>query len=596
MNSRDAWFWVFTAAILLLALVAYDRLFHRPPPGPAYLMPTLKAEAVDTVRVLPAGAEEIQVQRTNGAWRLTRPLSYPAQSNSIEALLQALETAVPATRIGGAELRTRGYDLPAYGLVSPRASLILTVGGGRQQLLIGSLTAPGDQVFVQAVGEGGVSVVDAELLKLIPASANMWRDTTLFSLSRDAYDSITVTSGQRVLELKKDSSDHSWRVVRPMQARADDALVDTRIQGLIDLSVSRFVSDNPRADREAWGLQPPGLEIVFARGTNRLRTLQFGDAVETETDALYAVGLEPTAVVVVASDPVQAWKATPNEFRDRQLLRLSRAVSSIEVSNGETFSLVNTTNGTWRIEPLGWPADPATVRRFVQALEVLRVARFVKDVVAEPDLPGYGLAAPALRMRFHLKPGKDGQPASEVGLDFGSRKDETVFVRRVDENAVYAVDFSALQALPAAPGHFRQLRVWSFDEDQVTSLTLQQGGSTWRLLHNGPNQWSLAPGSQGVVNAFAVEDVAHRLGELKAVAWTDWNQTNLVRYGVGDDSMVLTVELKDGSRKSVRFGFPAPSSHVYAATVLEGGSWVFEFPSDTYDRVRSFLIKPSNLR
>jgi len=381
-----------------------------------------------------------------------------------------------------------------------------------------------------------------------------------------------------------------------MQARADDALVEGRIQGLRDLTVGRFVSDNPRADREGWGLQPPSLEIVFADGTNTLQTLQFGNPVEGSTNALYAVGLDPSAVVVVASEPVQAWKATPNDFRDRQLIRLPRGVSSIEVSDGKTFSLVNTTNGTWRIEPLGLPADPATVHRFIQNLESLRVTRFVKDVVAEPDLPEYGLAIPALRVRFQLNAGSAGQPPSVLGLDFGSRTGDSVFVRRVDENAVYAVNFSALETIPAAAGHFRQLRVWNFSEDQVASLTLQKGGSAWRVIHNGPNQWSLAPGSQGMVNAFAVEDVAHRLGQLRAVAWADWNRTNLTRYGVDDDSVALTVELKDGSRKSVRFGFPAPSSHVYAATVLDGESWVFEFPSDTYDRVQSYLIKPSNLR
>lgn len=595
MNSRNAWFWAFTAAFLLLALVGYERLFHRPPQGPVPLLPGFRAAEVDAVQVLPADVPEILVRRTNEVWELKRPLAYPAQANSIEALLQALETVVPATVISGADLRKTQDDQLAYGLEPPRASLIFSIGGGRQQLLIGSLTAPGDQVFVQVVGGQGISVIDAELLKLIPVSAGMWRDTRLFDLPEGAYDTIRVTAAERGLELKKDPTSQSWQIVHPMQARADDALLGNLIQGLNNLSVRKFVSDDPRADRDAWGLQPADLEIAFAQGTNEVLALQFGKPVNGVTNAVYAVGRDPSSVVVVAQEPLQAWVAPPNDFRDRQLLKLSRAVTSIEVSNGETFTLVNTTNSTWRVEPLGIPADVRTVRRFLHDLQALRVSRFVKDVVAEPDLPEYGLETPAFQVTLHSGSAAADQPASVIGLEFGSASDESVFVRRADENAVYALDRETLAAIPAAAGHFRQLNLWNFAADQVASVTVGLGDATWKVNRDGLNQWSLAAGSQGMINAFAVEEAVHLLGQLEAVVWTDWSEENLLRYGIEEESVAVTVELKDGSRKSVRFGFSAPSSHVYAATALDGGSWVFEFPAETFALVQSYLITPSNL-
>lgn len=596
MNSRSAWFWAFGAAIMLLALVGYERLFHRPPDGPAFLLPGFVAAEVDAVQVLPPDAPEIRVRRTNGVWEMTRPLAYPAQANSIEALLETLEALVPVTTLSGADLRKGGDDHAAYGLDTPRASLVFSMGGGRQQMLIGSLTAPGDQVFVQVVGREGVSVIDAHALKLIPVSANMWRDTGLFDLDDSSFDSVLVTTGGSVLELKQTAADRSWRIVRPTQARADSRLVEELIQGLRDLSVKRFVPDDPQADRQEWGLQPSDLEIVFAKGTNRVQTLEFGKPVEGATNAIYAIGRVSSTVVVVASDPLQAWQATPNDFRDRQLIKVPRSVTSIEVGNGESFTLVKTTNGVWRIEPLGIAADIGTVHRFIRDLEALRVTQFVKDVVAEPDLPGYGLASPAFRVEIKSEPEVAGPQGPLLALEFGSRQGEAVFVRRVDENAVYALDVSALESIPAAAGHFRELTVWSFTEDQVAAVTVQRGDAAWRLIRNGLNQWSLAPGSQGIVDAFAVEEAVHRLGQLQAVIWTEWDQGDVAKYGLDEDSVSLTVELKDGSRERVRFGFSSPSGHVYASTRLEGGSWVFEFPKDTFDLVEFVLIKPSNLR
>jgi hypothetical protein len=595
MTARNAWFWAFTAAILFLAVVGYERFVYRPPAGPLPLLPGLVAAQVDAIQVRPPDAPEIRVERTNGTWRLTRPLSYPGQANSIEALLESLEQIVPATTITGTELKSGTETGGSYGLETPRASLVLSAGGVRQQLLIGSPTAPGDQVFVQVVGSEGVSVIDSELLKLIPVSANMWRDTELFDLEDGIYDSISVTSGGGVLELTRDAADRTWQIIRPMQARADGMLVGQLVQGLRDLQVKEFVSDDPRVDRQTWGLQPPQVEIVFSSGTNVLRTLQFGTPVDGATNALYAVGPDGIAVVVAAADPIQGWQATPNDFRDPQLLKVPREVTSIEVSNGEAFSLVNSTNGIWRIEPLGIPADPDTVRRFLLDLQGLRVLRFVKDVVAEPDLPDYGLATPSFTVLLRADPETASQPARVIGLEFGAQHEDSVFVRRVDENAVYALGLTSLESIPAAAGHFRDLNLWKFNEDQVAALVVRKGDASWRLTRNGLNQWSLAEGSQGIVNPFGVEEAVHRLGELRAVVWTDWQQEAEARYGLDEDSVAITVELKDGSRKSLRFGFPSPAGHIYCGTMLEGASWVFEFPGDTFDLVQSFLIKPSNL-
>jgi len=581
---------------MLLVLVAYERMFHRPSEGPVALLPGFHAADVESVQVLPPNAPEIRVHRTNDTWELTRPLAYPAQAASIEALLQALEDVVPATVITAGELQRGAGDHAAYGLDTPRASLVLSIRGERKQLLIGALTAPGDQVFVQVVGREGISVIDAELLKLIPVTPGMWRDTEVFDQEEGSYDSIVVTTGGGVLELRRDPKDRSWQIVRPMQARANGVMLERLIQGLKDLTIKEFVSDDPKADREAWGLQPPDLQIRFAQGTNTLQVLQFGHPVQARTNAIYAVGRDPSSVVVVDSSPLGGWRATPNEFRDRQLIRIPRDVASIEVGNGESFTLVNTTNGTWRIDPLGIPGDAATVQRFVQHLQALRVTQFVKDVVADPDLPEYGLETPAFHVTIRSRAKEPGQPAPALGLEFGAHRDGAVFVRRVDENAVYALGVEALESIPAAAGHFRRLKLWAFSEDQVESVAVQKGEGTWRLSRNGLNQWSLAPGSQGIVNAFGVEEAAHQLGALQAVVWTDWNQENLARYGLDEDSVTLTVELKDGSRKSLRFGFPTPSGHVYAGTLLEGGVWVFEFPGDAFDLVQSFLIAPSNLR
>ena len=65
----------------------------------------MQPAAVTSVQVIPADALEIRADRTNGAWLLTKPVIYPAQSAAIETLLAALQKLTPAIRISAAELR-----------------------------------------------------------------------------------------------------------------------------------------------------------------------------------------------------------------------------------------------------------------------------------------------------------------------------------------------------------------------------------------------------------------------------------------------------------------------------------------------------------
>jgi len=579
------------AATLLVLLVAYERFFHRPPAPPAPLLPGLVPAEVVSIEVFPAEGTPILAVRTNNTWRLVRPLSYPAQTNSIEALLTLLRETRPAARIPLADLRNRAEGKAAFGLDPERTSLVIKAGDGRQQLMVGSLTPPGDQVFVQMTGSDAICVVSADLLRLVPESAEAWRNTLVLEPDFRHWDGMTVSAGGQVVGLKMDPTNLTWRLVRPLNTRADHAHLASLIQNLRELQAHQFVTDDPRADLEVMGLQPPQLEITFTLGTNTERVLRFGRLVNGSTNLVYATGREPGSIIAVPAAPLEAWKLPPADYRDRQLVRLPSKVNRVSVTNGTGFSLRLATNGLWTIDPAGWAADAATMAQFLDRLTALRIAQFVKDVVAEPDLPAYGLGAPAWRLVFQ-SPGAD----PPLQLDFSAPKEGVVHVKRSDESAVYAVKETALTGLPRRDGEFRDRRVWSFKPDRVASLSVSSGDRAWQVLHKGENEWSLAPGSQGLVNPFAVEETVSRLGDLGAVVWTSWDGSNLAAFGLGDAAQVLSVELKDGPRYSVKLGNPAPSGHRYASVMLDGREWVFEFPAEAYDALQYALLTPAGLR
>jgi len=176
MNPRNTWRWLLLVVALASLVFVHHRYFRKAQTGPAKILPGLNPPAVTSVQIL-LGQSEIRAARTNsGGWCLTQPLLYPAQATSIEILLRKLARLTPAASIDAGELKNRPKADEEFGFAKPEASILIEQGPDKTRLLVGAKTGPGDQLYLQVVGVETVYVVDTDLLKLVPRTADDWRD------------------------------------------------------------------------------------------------------------------------------------------------------------------------------------------------------------------------------------------------------------------------------------------------------------------------------------------------------------------------------------------------------------------------------------
>jgi len=592
MNPRNTWLWLALAAGLFGFILFYQKHAHKSSPGTNKVLPGLKAAAVTGLQVRPAARLAIQAERTNGVWRLTEPHSYPAQKASIESLLAALERLTYVTFISPRELRERPNSEEEYGFANPQATITLRQPDYHALIQVGARTAPGDQVFLQVVGV--VYVVDAEILKHIPRTFDDWRDTTLLDFKGLAYDRLAVTNGPRVVQLLRAATNSPWRMVYPLPARADNTRIESALQGLQGLRVQQFVPEDSKADLEAFGLQPPELEIAFGLGTNTTALLQFGRSPTNDSRLVYARRIGQNTVVAVPGDLLASWREKVNDFRDPYLISQATAATVIEAQCEDRFSLQQDTNGMWRALPENFPADAGLVKDFLSSLNSLRVIQFI-DVVIEPDLPGYGLAPPA--RRYTLKSAPANSPAGATNaiiadLGFGTNQAGKAFARRADESFVCGITTNDFQRLPAASWQMRERRIWSISTNDIDRVIIRQQGKVRQIKRNGPHQWSLI--TQGIINDLAVEETVRGLCDLTASAWVARGEQNRARHGFTDKGWQITLELKGGEKRTVEFGGEAPSGFRCAAVTLDGTPWIFEFPLALYQDVAGYLTIPAD--
>jgi hypothetical protein len=534
------------------------------------------------------------VARTNQTWLLTAPVVYPVQADAVERFLQAVGRLNRQTYITAAELLAQTNGLAEFGLEKPLASVFLSQGAARTELRLGGPTPFGGRVYLQLVGAEGLYAADAAFVEALPRSANDWRQKAFLNLTGLTFNRLEVRAGARSFELSRNLTNKLWELTSPMRARSDNPRIEALLRTLQDARISQFVTDNPAADLEPLGLRPPEVELVFAQGTNALLTLQFGRSPTNAPNAVHARRADQSSVVLVPKALADQLRAPFTDFRDKRLLSFAPlAAERLDLRGEESFTLQRQTNGLWRItEPRDQPADAGLMKEFLAVLGELEVVEFVKDVVT--DFSSYGLAPPSRQIILSTIVTNTVGVTHQVlaQLDFGADQADKVFVRRADENSVYAVALGAAQRLPAAAWQLRDRRVWDFAPTNVISLTVHLQGREHKLVRNANQQWTLAAGSQGIVNSLAVEELLFSLGQLTADAWVGRGPDKLTQGGIPQTAHELVLEVMTNGQAgtlTLAFGALSPTFRPYAAVTLDEQPTIFEFPLRLYSIYREAL-------
>jgi len=603
MNRRMTW-WLAALAAVLFAFIYLVERRSKPTtlaPEPAPRLLAIRAAEVTNVQLRITNRLVVKVEKTNDDWNVTVPLFYPAHTERIEGLLATLESLNSQKRLTVAEVAADRRTVAEFGLDVPQATVTLQHRGQRTEILFGSKTPLGDQVYIQLLASPVIYVVSGDLLDRLPRSAYDWRDDSLLALRGPLaarIDRLEVRAPGRGFAVQFDPTNKVYLLSKPTPARANGAKVEAFLRKVGAARVARFETDAPLVELEPYGLQPPTAELFLGQGTNDLLVVQFGKSPTNDPGLLYARRLSHTNIVLVSQSLLNTLQTPYTELRDRHLFTFAPvAVDMIEVVGPGGFTLQHHTNGTWLMP--GTPprrADTGLVVDWLDTLSRLE-GNVEKDVVT--DFAGYGLAPPARQYVFKSTVTNAAGGLTNwitAQLDFSAPQADKVFARRPDENALYSLARADYESLPFAAWQLRDRRVFNFATNQVHSVTIRHNGYERKMIRGANGEWSLAPGSQGIINTFAVEEMVHRLGELRAVLWVARGEESRVRYGFTDTGHKITIELKGAEPTAVatlEFGGRTLAKIPYALATVDGQPCVFEIPVALFFDIARYLSNPA---
>lgn len=575
--------------MLALALLAFILLVERRwqperqlGPSLARLLPDLSPDAVTRLQVR-RGRQFVHLERAGKSWKMVTPVVYPAQPVLVDNLIQALGRLTRLNPIVST-------DLAPFGLEEPQAIIVVHQGRERLEVQIGNATPVGNQVYVRAVGVPGIYAVDASILDMAPSNVNEWRSKALLTSEvAQSFDRLEVRSPTRGLGfvLSYNPTNKTWRLSRPMAARADRVKVEQLLLACLQARVEQFVTDDPKTDLEPLGLQPPQLELALGQDTNDLVSVTFGNSPSNQPAMVYARRLSHSNIVLVSKELVEKLAIPFTELRDRHLFSfVPELVTQIELLGEENITIRRQTNGLWRVtEPDEFPADGMLVMELLGDLFAMQVSQFEKDIVT--DFSPYGLAQPLRQVTLKTS------ATNETGLTniivaqafFGTNGIGHVFARRHDETSVYEVTEADLMRLPFFAWQVRERKIWNFNVTNVVRVTVRQGERVHQLIRRGQTNWVFGTGSQGLLNAAGVESVVRQLGQLSAAAWAGRGAEARSRLGFNPPSMRVEIEVNEAGKLNtytLEFGAQSRAQVPWASVQLDGQWWCFEFPWHLY--------------
>ncbi|HEY3384467.1 MAG TPA: DUF4340 domain-containing protein [Vicinamibacterales bacterium] len=376
------------------------------PAGPKLF--SVKTEAIDEVTVKSSKGDTTTLQKINGTWQVTAPVSVAADDTEVSSLINTLST-IDSVRT----VEENPADLKVFGLAEPRIDIgFRTKGAAKaQHLLVGEKTATGGELYAKLPNEKKVLLIAGTNESIFDRTTFDLRQKTVLAFDRDKVEQVEITTPDSTLQLARANGE--WSLVKPLQAPADYGTVEGLIGRLQSAQMKSIVVPEA-ADLKAYGLDKPVLTAVVGTGSARA-TLLFGQ--KTDAGTVNAKDLSRPLIFTVEASLLDEVKKPADEYRRKDIFTFRAFnATSIQLTRGAEVLAFEKTKGQgkdagekWReTKPAARDIDPAKMETFLTKLANQRAQSFL----AAGSKSKTGLDAPVLVVVVRYDDGKKEEKVS----------------------------------------------------------------------------------------------------------------------------------------------------------------------------------------
>ena len=376
----------------------------------------------------------------------------------------------------------------------------------------------------------------------VPHAQREAKKEKLLGVDKDAVTGVTLTYPDREIELAK--KDGTWRLVKPVDAPADEAAANGIISTLTDAEVQKTLDDMPK-DLASFGLDKPTVTATLTlKDGAKAPTVSVGKNTAIGGKTYVKKGEEPKLYLTTSSIGFGLNKQV-KDLRNKELLTFKdEDVEKVEIApqGAETVTLVRKDKDSWTVDPGDHAADATEVRSYLSSLRSTRAVDFPDD--AGTDLAKYGLMTPRLVVTVA---GKDGAGTQRllIGGETTQGTQKQIYAKRDDKPTVVALGDWSFRTLTKTSGQFRDKTVLGFDPSRVGKVVLARKDGTTVTLTRADGGWKVE-GADGKPKDTAITTYLDDMRDLRGSDIAAEPATNLAQYGLDQPDLRITLTDKEG--------------------------------------------------
>ncbi len=403
----------------------------------------------------------------------------------------------------------------------------------------------------------------------------------VLTVEEDDVEAVVVEWDGKTVRLEKEAADdedengadRAWRIVEPLQARADRTAVTGLLSSLTGLEKKRTLDDVDRGDV---GLDEPDIEVTLVTANGDDVTLAVGAEVPASSDRI--VGAE--GVYQVAGSFVDNLTKDPGDWRDKKLFTATRGdVDRITLSAADhKVLLAKRGEDFWIESPLTDRADDQLSDDLLTGITGLQVATFLDDALLDPDL--LGLDPPRETVEVVLKE-QDEPFRLEFGLPVDGGSDGRLYGRA--EGQLFEFETSLGEALARAPEAWRSRKWTALAVFKIETAKFESAEGEVEVVRDGAD-WKRG---EDRIDYSTASDLLYALVDVAAEEVVDRAGAEVRGHSFAEPSLSVHLTTKDGEESLALYpaveGFVAATSEGRDAVLLLAAETV----TDIHDKIEA---------
>lgn len=415
----------------------------------------------DQIRSLHIQSDDdgIQFDRQGSYWEImTSKMQDRASPEIVAQILQAAQNLKIYDKISAREFKKK-LNIKDFGLQWPRERLDF-VGAHTSEIWFGNDAAIENRVYARKQDSQTVYVVSDELRNLITLPVNAFRDRQLTQWAPDQIRSFVVKRKGNELELRQIGN--RWKILRPLDARANPQKVYQFLDALLGMSIVEFVDDDS-GNLSRFGIDEQATSITFYPNTgDPPATLRIGSPVEGEEGGYYAQFTARRSIVHLPASVSKLLEVSAGDLRERSLFHLNPDIlDRIVIRSGNDSLVLNRKGEGWIGRTGGQEISIANekIQKLLSVFEQQEIKKFL--AVPENAIASYGLGQPYVSVEFDSVLSENTPEASvgfqKIGSVCFSRpsKDGMLYAQSSDSSEVFVVDASILPLISVDPADWK---------------------------------------------------------------------------------------------------------------------------------------------